>query len=81
MTEDQLVELGFEKILVPMEESGNDEEYYFYNYKLNNDINLVSTDSTESGKRNWKVSIDYWGEIDNVEDVSSIIDLFKRIEK
>lgn len=81
MTEDQLVELGFDKIMVPMEESGNDEDYYFYNYKLNDDINLVSTDNTESGKRNWKVSIDYWGELNSVEDISSLIDLFKRINK
>lgn len=81
MTEDQLVELGFEKIIVPMEESGNTEDYYFYNYKLNDDINLVSTDNTESGKRNWKVSIDYWGELNSVEDISSLIDLFKRINK
>jgi hypothetical protein len=81
MTEDNLIELGFEKIDVPVEVSGNQFDYYYYIYKLNEDINLVSSDNTESGKRNWKVSIDYWGTIETVEDVSIIIDLFKRIGK
>lgn len=81
MTEDSLIELGFEKIYVPVEESGDEKDYYYYNYKLNEDINLVSSDSTESGKRNWTVSIDYWGRIETVEDISTIIELFKRIGK
>lgn len=81
MREDELIELGFEKIVVTAEESGNREDYHYYNYKLNDDINLVSTDNTESGKRNWIVSLDYWGKIENVEDVSLLIDFFKRIGK
>lgn len=81
MTEDDLIELGFEKILVTAKESGNRDDYYYYNYKLNDDINLVSTDNTESGRKSWKVSVDYWGEIDNSDDVLMLINFFKRIEK
>jgi hypothetical protein len=81
MTEDNLIELGFKRIDVPVEESGDKEDYHYYNYKLSDDINLVSSDSTESGKRNWVVSVDYWGRMENVDDVSMIIDFFKRISK
>lgn len=81
MREDELIELGFEKIIVTAEESGNREDYHYYNYKLNDNINLVSTDNTESGKRNWIVSLDYWGKIETVEDISLLIDFFKKIGK
>ena len=81
LTEDNLIELDFEKIDVLAAETGNKEDYHYYVYKLNDDINLVSSDSTESGRRNWLVTVDYWGRLETVEDVTTIIEFIKRIGK
>lgn len=81
MTEDDLIDLNFIKIVVPIRESGNEKDYHYYSYSLNPDISLVSTTNDDSGRKNWKVSVDYWGEIDNVEDILILISLFKSIGK
>ena len=81
MTENEIIELEFKKIIVSIEESGDEFAYHYYIYPLTPDINLVSTSNDESGKKNWKVSIDYWGEINDVDLVISLIDLFKSISK
>jgi len=81
MTENDLKELHFTKIIVPVEESGDEFAYHYYIYPLNDSINLVSSTSDESNQKNWKVSVDYWGEIDNVESVSELISFFKNIKK
>lgn len=81
MTEDELLELEFIKRHVPVEESGDQFDYHYYTYALTPNINLVSTTNDESGKKNWKVSVDYWGEINNVDDISALINIFKNIDK
>ena len=53
MTEKDLKDLGFKKVKVSPEESGEDLEYYFYEYTFgehNSGFDLVSSANDESQK-------------------------------
>lgn len=56
MTEQVLKDLGFERTLITMEESGDDRDFYYYTLDIG-DICLISNDDEEAGKEGWKVSI------------------------
>ena len=81
--EDELIHLGFEKVDVPIEESGNAEDYYYYQYDLGNGMALISTDSTESAKKDkWHVMEHEWGVIiEEYEDLELLLTMFKRWKK
>ena len=55
MTEDDLKELNFDKIVVTTKESDNEREYYYYELLIMPGLHLVSTDSDETKNDNWKV--------------------------
>jgi|694.fasta_scaffold00211_78 hypothetical protein len=55
MTEEDLIELGFEKILIQDDESQNGYDYYYYNKELCDNIVLYSTDSIDVEDNNWIV--------------------------
>ena len=55
MIEQALKDLGFERTLVPMEESGDDRDFYYYSLDIG-DICLISNDDEEAGKKDgWLV--------------------------
>lgn len=60
MTEKDLKELGFNKIIVTTEESDNEKEYYYYQLNIMDGLHLVSTDSDESKNDIWKVKNFDW---------------------
>ena len=53
MTEEQLVDFGFEKVEITNEESQNGYDYYYYQKELCSGLVLHSTDSVD-------VKDDYW---------------------
>jgi hypothetical protein len=53
MTEEELVELGFEKISVLDEESQNGYDYYYYQKELCENVVLHSVDSAEVKDNDW----------------------------
>lgn len=55
MRESDLIEEGFEKIIVTAEESGGKNDYYYYNYKLNEHCSLTSNESDLAYGNNWIV--------------------------
>jgi hypothetical protein len=55
MTEKDLKELNFDKIVVTTEESDNEKEYYYYELIITEGLHLVSTDSDESKNDKWIV--------------------------
>lgn len=56
MKEKELIKLGFERIDVPVEESG-DEPYYFYVLDIG-DISLMSSTNDEiDNEEDWKVNL------------------------
>lgn len=40
ITEEALLAMDFQKVIVTKEESGNDENYYYFRYKISNDNHL-----------------------------------------
>ena len=82
MTEAELIEEGFERVDVLVQESGDRDDYYYYKYKLNDHCILTSNESKLAGNKNWCVSC---YEIDlfmrDIEDVQLIIGLFAKSAK
>lgn len=82
MKQQELIEAGFDKIIVTKEESGDKNDYYYYSYEINSDVILVSNGSDEINNNQWKVYEHSWGvAMTDIEDVVLIIDLFKKWSK
>lgn len=56
MTEDIFKELGFERNDVPMEQSGHDNDFYYYTLDIG-DICLISNANDEAEKDGWEAYI------------------------
>jgi hypothetical protein len=82
MSEDELIETGFEKVIVTKEESGNKNDYYYYSYEINEDVILTSCESDATVNRQWKVYEHSWGvAMIDIEDISLLVNLFKKWSK
>lgn len=83
LREDELIELGFEKVEVPVEESGNEQDYYYYTHRLGQGCAFISSDSTESEKKDkWYVmEHDLGVRVDDYEDLEIFLSMFKRWKK
>ena len=77
----ELVEEGFEKIVVTTEESGDEKDYYYYQLKLSENILLSSLESDTVTNSHWPV---YWYEVDwefkDLEDIQTFIALHKKVK-
>jgi hypothetical protein len=60
MTEEDLINLGFQKVDVPDSESQNGYDYYYYKLQLMDDLVLVSSDSDTVRKNTWEVKNFDW---------------------
>jgi hypothetical protein len=81
MTEQELVDNGFTKIYIPIEESGDRTDYWYYTYDLSDNITLISSDS-ESSKENWKVMLfEDDIEVTDINDIKNLIDIFGKYKK
>lgn len=80
MKEEDLVNFGFEKVEVPVEESGDKTDYYYYKYDLSDSITLVSVASDEVKDDNWHVGGDlgYDISITEIADIYMLKHLFQR---
>jgi len=56
MTEQELINLGFERVDVLDDESQNGYDYYYYSRQYCDDITLYSTDSVDVKDNVWKLS-------------------------
>jgi hypothetical protein len=56
MTEEELIELGFDQITILTTESDNGYDYYFYQKELCDNLILYSTDSIDAKDNNWTLS-------------------------
>lgn len=75
MKEQDLIDLGFERIDISAEESG-DEAFYYYTYDFTRDFFLISCTNDESDGV-WFVEMDaHWNiKFYNPNDVKTFIDL------
>jgi len=55
MTEQEIIELGFEKVDILHNESQNGYDYYFYQKELCDQIVLHSTDNTDVKNDSWEI--------------------------
>lgn len=80
--EHELVEEGFKKVIVPTSESGNENDFYYYELKLNESFTLISDANDEINNNNWNV---YCYEIDitikHIEDIQTLVALNSRWKK
>jgi hypothetical protein len=56
MTEEIFKKLGFERTDVPIEESGNDEDFYYYTLDIG-DICIMSSADYEAAEKGWEAFI------------------------
>jgi hypothetical protein len=56
MTEEIFRKLGFEKVVVTIEESGNDEDFYYYTLDIG-DICIMSSADYEATEKGWEAFI------------------------
>jgi hypothetical protein len=56
MTEEIFKKLGFERTDVPIEESGNDEDFYYYTLDIG-DICIMSSADYEATEKGWEAFI------------------------
>lgn len=78
MIEQALKDLGFKRILVPIEESGDDRDFYYYTLDIGN-ICLISNDDEEAEKEGWLVSIfDFPSmEISDYNDLAALVNILE----
>ena len=55
MTEQDLIDAGFEKVHVSKEDSGDDEDYSYYLLEATDGITLVSDSPAENNGDSWSV--------------------------
>lgn len=82
MTEQDLVTLGFERVNVSADESGDDTPFHYYTWYPYEDayLSMLSYSNDEVVNGNWKVILadDMNIVFDDVDDVRMIMDVLKR---
>jgi len=73
MTEQDLIDLDFNKIIVTDEESNNGYDYYYYSLNLMEGLNLDSTDSDHSTTHGWEVHNYEWSTVKSISKESIIL--------
>ena len=56
MTEEIFQQLGFERVDVPIEESGHDKDFYYYTLDIG-DICIISNADDEAIEKGWSCAI------------------------
>jgi hypothetical protein len=64
MTENELIDLGFNKIDVQDIESDNGYDYYYYSYEVFDNLILISNDSDRAQNDQWTVYNLEWSQDD-----------------
>ena len=79
MTEEELIEEGFERQDVLAKDSGNRDDYYYYTYSFGGGKGLISIDNEEATKNKWAVYLDeYETKIIDMEEVVALISILRK---
>ena len=79
MTEQEIKELGFEKVFVPTSESGDATDYYYYQRSINGTV-LSSCADDEVKSRDWYITVDLF-ENTRIFDALEVNLLIKMLDK
>ena len=80
MTEQDLIELKFNRNDITVEESGCQDDWYYYTYDFGNNLTLISCDNEEAQTKGWYIEV---FEVDTIrfytaEDVKNLIDIINK---
>lgn len=79
MTEEELIEEGFERIDILIEESGDKNDYHYYIFSFGNGFTLYSSENIDSPGNKWRVTFDEFSDnITDIEDIQTLKALFKK---
>lgn len=79
MTEEELIEEGFTRIDILIEESGDKNDYHYYIFSFGNGFSLYSSENTDSPSNKWRVHFDEFSDnITDIEDIQTLLALFKK---
>jgi hypothetical protein len=76
MTEQDIIKLGFERNDVTAEQSGYENDWYYYTYDFVSGLGLITPDNEEANKTGWFVEFfdtDDKIRFTNVKDVEDLI--------
>ena len=79
MKEQDLIDLGFERVDVTKEESGSPDDWYYYTYDFTEQLSLISSDNEEAEDRGWCVELDFDDEIQftNIRELAKLMTLIE----
>lgn len=79
MTEQDLTDLGFEKVVILDEDSSNGFDYYYYNLEVVEGVSLVSNDSDTVVDNKWHVLNWDWPSVvfNDKEEIRTMIQYFQ----
>lgn len=79
ISEQLLKDTGFERHLIPIEESGDDKDFHYYTLDIG-DICLMSNDNWKAQEEGWKIEIfDFPSmSIDCIEDLLALINILDK---
>ena len=81
MKEQNLIDLGFKRTDVTIEESG-DKPFYYYTYDFNKYFSLITSSNDKVKKNNWFAEIfDHDIRFSNHDDLKQFIDLINKVKK
>ena len=82
MTEQDLIELGFEKDIITDNESQNGFDYYYYKKEMYEGLSFLSHGSDEIIDNNWIIYNPDWldVEIKDIEVLKELINVFSKIK-
>jgi hypothetical protein len=79
--EQDLIDLGFEKVFVSKHESGHPEDFYYYVYVVSSHTTLITNADDEAKLSTWKVYIfDDVIYFDEIEPLTTFLTSFKYVK-
>jgi hypothetical protein len=81
MTEQDIIKLGFERNDVTAEQSGYENDWYYYTYDFVSGLSLITTDNEEANKTGWCVEFFDTNDKIRFTDVKNVEALINLINK
>ena len=79
MTENDLIDLGFNKVEIADSESQNGYDYYYYNFEVFENLTLSSVDSDRVENDNWYVDNLEWPDKFRMHDKEHVIHFLEAV--
>lgn len=80
--EQDLIDLGFEKVFVSKHESGHEHDFYYYVYVVSKHTTLITNEDDTAKLSTWKVYIfdDEYMYFDEIEPLTNFLTSFKYVK-